>query len=260
MPYKRIRAGGGLGDSLYLQSIVRHLANKGEMLEVCSNWPDVFKPLQGKITIAEFSRQDIQINAHYTMRKNLKTKQFEDCCITAGLEPSKVEMKLDWKTESNSFVKTIEDVDKPNLAVLIYRDPMGRADKFGHELLPNKKVMNNIIGILKEKYNIVQIGSGKSLFDYNGIDLDFANKTTVSEMIDVVSKCDAVFGYCSFLVPLAESLGKRGLYVWAAKGLESQTTFINTITPEKILYKDNSHYVVDSWDEKRIEDNLYGLL
>jgi len=259
MLYKRIRAGGGLGDSLYLQSIVRHLVGKGENLEVCTNWNDVFLPLADKVKLSPFSRENIQIIAHYTQRKNLPTKQFDDSCFQAGIK-DKVELKLDWSPVSNKFTDIVSGCIKPTLAVLTYREPMGRSDGFAEDLLPCPEQMNKIISDLKEKYTIIEIGQGDPKFKYDGIDLNFTNRTSVSEMIDVVASVDAIFGYCSFLVPLAESLNKKSLFCWSHKGLRSKTTYINTITPEKILYKKSSEYIVDSWNSAVIKERVNAFM
>ncbi len=236
---KSIRAGKGLGDSLYLQGVVRHLVEKGQSLSVCSNWPEVFRDLPVKV---EPFRRNADINAHYTLRKGRpETDQFEDCCLQAGIrEP--VEFRLDWKATKS----LIDGLPKPVVCVLIYRLPMDRADGFAADLLPDFRQMQRMIDALKGRATIVQIGSGKPLKHYEGIDLDLANKTSVSELLDVASKADGFLGYCSFLVPLAESLDKPALFLWSSKGVVSRTPYIRQITPKKILHKESSLYVFDA--------------
>lgn len=132
---------------------------------------------------------------------------------------------------------------------------MGRDDGFAFELLPKIEVMNRAIINLSKYYQIVFVGKGKHIEEYNKPNdcLDFMNMTTVSELINIVSKCDAVFSYCSFMIPLAESLGKDGLYCWSTKGLDSQKEYIRLITPEKILYKNNSSFFLDNIKNNEIE-------
>lgn len=177
-------------------------------------------------------------------------------CFNAEIrEP--VELKFEWVQDNkNKFVAQIKNTGKPVLAVLIYRAPMGRQDGFAEELLPKPKLMDKMISVLKEKYTIVQVGSGDALHNYRGVDFNFSNKTSVSEMFDILSFADAVFGYCSFLVPFCESTNKKALFCWAEKGLVSQTAYINRITPRKILQGDNSSYVVDSNQWEAIEKTL----
>jgi len=248
----KIRCGKGLGDALYLQSVVRHLVEQGIELDVCCDWNDVFIPLKDKITISRFTRDNINIVAHYSLRKAYESKQFDDCCIQAGIK-EKVDLRLDWKIQDKRFVKTLNR-NKPIALILIYRNPMDRADGFAKDLLPDFEVMQSIINRLKQKYTLVLCGSGASLEHYQCIDIDLSNKTSVSQLIDVASVSDMLFGYCSFFVPLAESLNKKALFVWSRAGLKSDNIYIKRITPEKILYKPTSSYVIDNWDNKRIDE------
>ncbi len=260
MSFKRIRAGSGLGDSIYLQSIVQHLLKNGEALEVCTNYPDVFLPLKcDLLKISPFSRENVQIIAHYTKRKTLATKQFDDSCHEAGIGLRKVQLHLNWKNEKDIFTKILKESDRPKLAVLNYRYPMDRADGFAKELLPKIEVFNSVLKKLNTKYDIVLVGKGEALQNYENVDFDFSNKTTLNELINIVSSCDAVFSYCSFMVPLAESLNKKSLFCWSGAGLKSQTQYINTITPKKILFKDNP-YIVDTWHNDSIEETVNDFL
>lgn len=234
---KSIRAGKGLGDSLYLQAVARHLVQKGQRLSVCSNWPEVFKRLDVKV---EPFRRNADINAHYTLRKAQSTNQFQDCCIQAGIrEP--VDFRIDWPKGPS----LLDGLRGPVVCVLLYRLPMDRADGFAADLLPDFGQMQRMIDALKGRATVVQIGSGKPLREYSGIDLDLANKTSVSQLLDLSVKADAFLGYCSFLVPLAESFDKPAMFLWSRKGLKSRTPYIRQITPKKILSKGTSLYALD---------------
>lgn len=261
--YKTIRCGRGLGDALYLQSVVRHLVNKGQKLHVMTDWPDVFEPLSDEVMLHPFSRERIDVIAHYTIRKHYTdTTQFKDCCIQAGItEP--VELRLDWTVKNASLVASVKSkaAGKPIMLVEMIRNPMNRSDRFGIELLPDLELMQEVLTKLKEQYFLVQVGRGKELFKFDGIDLDLTNATTVSDLIDLAYASSAMYGYCSFFVPLAESLNKKSLFVWSRRGLNSNEQFIRTITPQKILHKrDISHYIVDNWPEQRIKEVLNDFL
>ena len=95
---------------------------------------------------------------------------------------------------------------------------------------------------------------GKALYEYQGIDLDLRDKTDTEDLINAAYISDAMFGYCSFFVPLAESLNKKALFVWARKGLISNEQFIRTITPQKILHKKSSLHIVDNWEDEQITE------
>lgn len=247
----------GLGDSLYLQSVARHLVKRGEQLEVCSEWPDVFKPLGVKVS--PFSRMNIQILAHYSMRKgHLGTTQFEDCCLQAGIrEP--VELKLDWQPKNFTLIAQLRKSWKQILVVQLPRAPMGRTDGFGRELLPDCRVIQSAIDRLKDRAFVVQVGHGDPLYRFKGIDLDLANQTSVSDLLDVAYAADGFLGYCSFLVPLAESFSKPAVLVWSRKGLVSRQPFISRIRPEKVLHRKSSRWLVDD-EPGKLDEVLDGFL
>lgn len=242
---KSIRCGRGLGDTLYLQSVVRHLVLNGEEdYTVASDYPDVLKPLGKRVEVVPFTRR-ADITAHYVSRKAInETSQFEDCCIKAGIE-GPAELVLDWQVEKPGLIDKVREPGKPVVVVQLPRNPMGRLDGFGASLLPDCRAIQHYIEQMSDTHTIVQIGAGNPLFKFRCIDFDFANKTSISEMLDIASAADRFLGYCSFLVPLAESFGKPGLFVWSARGLRDGRAFIRQITPEKVLHRSTSEYVID---------------
>lgn len=250
-----IRGGSGLGDSLYMQAIARHLAGQGHRVEACSNWPDVFRPLvaTGAVTVSPFRRHPIDRLAHYARRRGvLGTTQFEDCCRTAGI-PGRVELRLDWTVEDTALAAQLRRRDPPAVAVQLPRAPMGRTDGFGRELLPDCAVLQRIIDRLRQAATIVQIGAGEALYRFERLDLDLANRTTVSQLLDVAATVDGFFGYPSFVIPLAESLGKPALIVWSRKGLNSPREVVRQMTPAKLLHGPLSRHLVDDCPGTTIE-------
>jgi hypothetical protein len=260
-----LRAGFGLGDSLYLQSIARHLCESGQRVEVCSAWPDVFRPLTlaGRILLSPFRRERIDRVAHYTSRKQVAgTSQFEDSCIAAGIS-GPVDLRLDWTLVNPAAVAPLRRTALPVVLVQLPRAPMGRTDGFGAELLPDCRVIQRTIDMLEGKAFRVQIGSGAPLYHFTGIDLDLANKTSVCDLIDIASVAGGFLGYCSFIVPLAESLGKPALLVWSRRGLNSQAPrgeFIRSITPEKVLHRATSRAAMDDCSRAELARAAHDLL
>lgn len=239
----------GLGDALYVQAVARHLVNQGETLKVCTAWPDVFKPLGKSVVCAPFTRLGINILAHYSQKKALPdSDQFEDCCKSAGiLEP--VDLKLDWKLENRALADNLRRHGKPIICVQMPRSPMGRTDGFGADLLPDCRRIQQAIDAIGDKATLVQIGTGEPLFRFKRIHIDLTNRTTVSELLDVSSIADGFLGYVSFMVPLAESFSKPGLFVWSRRGLNSGQQYVRLITPKKILHRETSHHVIDDCDD-----------
>lgn len=252
MKAKTIRCGSGLGDSIYLQSVVRHLISKGQKITAASNYPDVFK-FTG-CDVIPFTRNNIDIIAHYSMRRFYKdTTQFKDCCLQAGIT-EKVDLKLEWETVNYALIDELKSNKKPILLVQMARNPMDRRDAFGMDLLPKCEVIQALIDLLKESYLIVLIGAGRHLYQFNHIDIDLTNKTTISDVLDLGLNCDAMLGYCSFMIPLAESFDKPALMVWARKGLKSPEQVIRSITPEKIIYKPSTSYIFDDATIEQLTD------
>lgn len=243
---KAIRCGRGLGDSLYLQSVARHLlAKEPTRLRIKSDYPDVFRPLADRVEVAPFDRR-VDIVAHYAMRKGIDgTTQFEDCCIAAGIsEP--VVLRLDWQVTDRALADRVCAGGKPVLVVQLPRVPMNRTDGFGASLLPDCGAIQRVIDEARQTHTVVQIGAGQPLFRFTGVDINLANETTVAQMIDVVSVADRCLGYVSFLVPLAESFDKPALFVWSERGLRDGHIYVQRITPKKVLHKATSRHVMDS--------------
>lgn len=247
-----IRSGKGLGDSLYLQSIVRHLVERGQPLEVCTPWPDVFLPLKEWVLLAPFRRDRISLVAHYISRKDVAgTDQFVDCCANVGLQEA-VDLRLDWKPVNQALVDGIKAAGRPIVMVQLPRAPMGRTDGYGLDLLPDCNAIQRAIDALSGRAFVVQVGAGEPLYRFDGIDLDLANLTTIRDVLDIAWAADAAIGYCSFLVPLAESLRKPALLIWSRKGLRSSNGFIRSIVPAKIVHRPTLTRVV--MDDCRSEE------
>jgi hypothetical protein len=251
---REIRAGSGLGDSIYLQSVARHMVMQGKQIVVRSNYPDVFRPIG--VPVVQFHKLGNCVAAHYATRMRMQqTDQFQDMCITAGIS-GPVEMRLDWQPFNDEFLSGLK---RPVIAVMLPRLPMDRTDGFGIDLMPNWHVMQTLID--KCDTSILQIGSGKAVHAFSGIDRDLSNKTSIRDVLDIASMVDGFIGTCSFMIPLAESLGKPYFCLWSGKGLVSETQYLRQITPQKIIHrKDLAHYAVDNSPANRIEQAFEAFL
>jgi hypothetical protein len=117
-----------------------------------------------------------------------------------------------------------------------------------------------VINQIRDRAFLVQIGSGKPLFKFEGLHLDISNQTTVCELLDVALEVDSFLGYVSFIVPLAESLNKRALLVWSRRGLRAGHEYVRRITPAKVLEKSTSRFVFDDASERELSDAARELL
>lgn len=249
---KRIRSGRGLGDTLYMQSVVRHLLTKGERLEVCTDYPEVFDGMP--VNFAPFARHNINYLCHYTKRKTEKTNQWEDIYLTAGLKD--VELKIDWKVKNKSLVEEVKNQSEGKKILFVHggREPMARKDRFGRDLLPNGDVFNRTLRLLSDFFS-VHVGDSELLYPVYA-DKSLNRQTSVSDLLDIAYISDAFYGQCSFIIPLAESFSKPLLVVWSNKGLHSGEPYIATITPRKILSKKTSTYIIDNWSDIQIKERI----
>jgi len=249
---KRIRSGRGLGDNLYMVSVVRHLISKGIELEVCTDFPEIFDGMP--VAFAPHSRHNIKYLCHYTRRKTEKTNQWEDICITAGVKD--VELRIDWKIKNQELIDEVKTQAEGKKILLVHggRQPMGRQDNFGIELLPDYIVFNDVLDLFKDYFR-VQIGSSKLLYTLN-CDKNLNHQTSISDLLDIASIADGFYGQPSFIIPLAESFNKPLMVVWSEKGLNCSEPYIGTITPKKILSKNTSMFIVDDWTEEKIVETV----
>lgn len=258
---KSIRGGKGLGDALYVQAVARHLLPKLGKLRIATPWPEVFEPLNGSVECIPFTRAGIDIVAHYSVHRYSQRSQWQDVCHSAGIrEP--VDLRIDW-TPSTGAGRTLRAIagNRKLLLVQMPRAPMDRKDGFGRELLPDCATIQKLINKARARGAcIVQVGAGRCLHQFHGIDVDMANKTSVAELMDIALVADGFIGFVSFAVPLAESMNKRALFVWSRAGLRASNPVVRTITPTKILEKQTSRYVLDDATEQNLEHELDALL
>lgn len=256
-----VRCGMGLGDALYLQAVARHLVLNGIRPEVCNNWPEVFIPLADKIVLSPFRRDNIKMIAHYSTRRRAPgTTQFQDCLVQAGIR-EQVELKIDWVPINQRLIARAVAPGLPVVLVALPRAPMGRKDGFGLELLPNCQVLQSAIDQLRGRATVIQVGAGVPLYHFTGVDIDLANKTSVSDLLDLAWVADGFLGYISFLIPLAESFAKPALLVWARAGLTStKHEVLRHFSPKKILHRPTSKFVVDDCSTSVLKGAVDALL
>lgn len=251
-----VRGGAGLGDAIYVQGVVRHFVEQGQRIEVCTDWPDVFRPLEGKVRLSPFRRRPVDRVAHYAARRAIRsTTQFVDCCISAGIH-ERIPLRLDWMPVNVGLVKRLQSQDKPVVIVQMPRAPFGRTDGFGSEFLPDCSVIQRAIDLVKGRAYLVQVGHGQALYRFTGIDLDLTNKTSVSDVIDIGYAAQGSLGYCSFIIPLAECFSKPVQLVWSRRGLNSQHEVIRQMVPEKMLALPTSRAVVDDCSHEQLEEAM----
>lgn len=249
---KRIRGGSGLGDALYLRPIVQHFIDAGERVQVLCNYADVF--LGTGAIVSPFTRQNIDVLAHYVLGKeDPATTQWQDVCKSAGVS---VPLHIEWKICNPQLLDRLRAKAEGRPIIMVHggREPMGRTDGFGAELLPLPAAFDLALAALQQDCFLVRVGKGRELYGVRS-HLDLCGQTTVADLLDIGSICDGIVAQCSFCVPLAEGFDKPLLALWAALGMDQkQHRAVKSITPQKILSKPTSSFVVDNWPAFKIEE------
>lgn len=242
----KIRAGRGLGDSLYLRAIVEHLVADGASVTVLSDWSAVF--IGSGARVEPFAR-DVPgtVVAHYTSTiARQETTQYVDMLRMARL-PADIPLRFPWNIQNRLLVDslTARAAGRPIILVHAGVKAMQRTDGFSNDMLPRREAIETLLGAMDDCYR-VGIGKAERLYELP-LDEDLHGKTTVSDLLDLGAACDGIVAQCSFCVPLAEVFDKPLLAVWAANGLRSSNDYIRCVRPEKVLSKPSSGYVMDDW-------------
>lgn len=246
----RMRGGSGLGDALYLRPIAEDLVRRGHAVTVCSNYGDVFRG--SACDVEPFRRERVDLIAHYVGGKdNPCTTIWQDICTHARV-PAR--LAFGWQLGDKALVRRVQEKAAGRPLVLVHtgREPMGRRDGFGIELLPRAEAFAAVLGALGDCFT-VRVGRGNELYPA-ATSLDLWNATTVAQLLDLAWVCDGIVSMCGFPIPMAESFDKPALFVWAARGLASANPFIRTVTPAKMLSKPTSRFVIDDWPEDALRD------
>ncbi len=250
----RLRGGRGLGDALYVRPVAEHFVRRSEEVRVCSDYRDVF---EGSGAYVEpFARTGCNVVAHYVSRKQYaETNQWQDVCISAGAPPD-LALSFRWEPQNQRLIRSIRAAadGRPIIMVNGGRPPMARADGFANDMLPRREAFDAVLAALKEQgCFLVECGKGLELYPLTA-DMDLADRTSVSDLLDIAWIAGGLVGQCSFMIPLAEAFDKPLMVVWASKGLESREQFIRLCTPQKILSKPTSSYVMDNWPIEQIAE------
>lgn len=253
-----VRCASGLGDSVYLRPVVDHLAARGEEVVALSDYPEVF--IGARCKVEPYRRDRVDVVAHYvTGKANPATTQWQDVCRAARI-PEDTPLAFAWAVRNHALVERVrrEAAGRPVVLVHGGRVPMARTDGFGMELLPREEAFSAAVAGLAGACR-VGIGGEGSVYPVE-VDVDLRGSTTVSDLLDLFRSCDGVLAQCSFAVPMAEVFDRPLLVVWSVAGLESRVLYIRQVTPQKILQKPDSRYLLDCLPHEAITAGARGFL
>jgi hypothetical protein len=257
---KKIKCASGFGDALYAYPIVKHLIESGkeEKIIVMTDYHQIYDcaPFRDKISFVRHSKDYAAYKISYCGRKyKLGTSQFQDVCLAAGV-PSDLDFSIDWQVQNTELINSIKKLSKkkgvPICLVSGPFKPFGRVDEFGKELTINYKRVDDLIARNKDDYFFIQVCKKQTEYTLSNIDLNLEAKTTVSDVLDIMSIADRSIGQIGHILPLSEVFKVPCLLFFARKGLTCENRFINSIKYEKVThYKDIISYCVD--DESDVE-------
>lgn len=249
---KRIRGGSGLGDSLYLRPLVEHYEKSGLQVQVLSDYAEIF--LGTAAEVQPFGRNGVNVLAHYSWAKaHSGTTQWDDICRSAGFAKS-LELGFKWKVCNPKLIEKVRIAADGRPIALVHggRIPMGRKDGFGIEILPQREAFCDVLQVMRDFF-LIRIGRAEEQVYQLPVNLALT-RTSVADLLDLASICDRVVAQCSFAVPLAEVFDKPLLAIWAEKGFRASSSFVRLITPQKVLSKKTSQFVVDDWPKEKIQE------
>ena len=266
-----LKGASGLGDTIYAYPIVKYYAQKHDTVYYMTDYPELYETLPNVkcakheklnyIRLPNGERQPIDIRFTYCARKYTPgSSQFTDSRISAGIsEP--IELTIPWKTKNNKLIDDINKVcgGKKICIIAAPYEPFGREDEWGAILRIKPDIIQNIVDKYKDKVYFIQIGNKFTLHNIKNVDLDLINKTSVSDLFDLIKRCDVGISQIGNLLPLCECQGKRNFIIFNKKAMESENKFISAITPEKTIhYKKLNISVTDDDIKKAVVrfDNL----
>ncbi len=190
----RLRALKGLGDAIYAYPIVKHFA-KSESVTICTQYPEVFRYLEGVTTTREPHPNDIVLR--YTREPG--SNQYRDVCDIVGVYP---EFKFEWPP---MFL----DVEKP---VCIIKEPSTchMNKRTGDmSLAPNVEEIQNWVDAHKDQYYFVSVGKDEVFKGrLQNIDRHLVDQISVSDLLGLCSGAAAIATQIGHLVPIAQAMGK----------------------------------------------------
>lgn len=237
----KIRGARGLGDAFYIYPVVKYFIDKGEAVEVMTNYPEVYETLNCK-TISRAGNPDI--NLSYATRYGEKsTTIYQDTLIMGGLEKENIPFVADYKWRENSEFPT-------NKKICVIKSPgyaMGRKDRDTACLIPDLKVYQEIINSFKNKCYFVLSGL-KNDFNFNleGIDEDLTHIDVIPRLASLIDRADIVLTQSSHFMAIAQMLNTKCFVVFNHEGLKTNIKFYRHITPAKaISNKEMSGHAID---------------
>jgi hypothetical protein len=261
-----LKGASGLGDTIIAYPIIKWYAQRYNTVYYMSDYPELYETLPNvkcyphqKINyfrLGEGNKHPVDIRFTYTPRKYTEgTSQFVDSCMSAKA-PDDLKFKIDWEVKNHKLITDIANwADGRKICILSAPyEPFGREDQWGALLRINPDLVQKIVDTYKDKVYFVQIGNSFVLHRIKGI-INLIEKTTVSDLMDLVRWADFGLSQIGNLLPMCEALNTKNFIIFSKAGLETDNRFLSSITPDKTVhYKHLNTSVVDDNIDKAVEE------
>lgn len=242
-----IKGASGLGDCVYAVSIAEYYSKEYDNIYVMSDFPVLFEHLPkvkcfkhkklNHIDLPDGRKKDIDKRFTYCGRKyTAGTTQFEDSYLSIHIK-EKLEMNISWKVKNNELVDNIRKCAKDKKICILSApyEPFGRDDEWGSLLRIKPDIMQTIVNNRDDIY-FIQVGNKYALHKISNVDLDLIDKTSVSDLMDLVCICDFGISQIGNLLPICECMNKKNFLIFAITGQNCGNKFIEAVTPEKCVH------------------------
>lgn len=261
-----LKGASGLGDTIIAWPIVKYYAKRFDIVNYMTDYPELYETIPNvrcyphkKLNYmidAAGRKHPVDIRFTYCPRKYTPgSNQFEDSCISAKVSES-IKLEIDWIIQNDNLVEDIlaASLGKKICILAAPYEPFGRDDDFGKLLRIKPDIMQAIVDKYKDKVYFVQVGNNNVLHQIKGI-MNIINKTTVSDLMDLVQVADFTLAQVGNMLPLSEALGTPSFTIFSSDGLKSENRFISSIKPEKVVtYPKINKSVIDGNITEAVED------
>ncbi len=244
----------GLGDAIYLRSIVLHLLARGEQVKVFTVWPDVFDDLPVEIIGANDYVYDDDLHhamacLHCRVPAIMALDRFRLTCLQAQVLGS-VELTMAWRAKIDSVVVKQVKEKAAGKPVLLYQPRKISKDDDQELTRPLRAAFNRYLATRGDCFR-VKIGSPSFVHDDRDLacDLDLFGKTSIKDVFDIASVSDLIFGEASCFLPnLAEALDKPFVCMFSRRATMSiHRKRVWSMRPEFLIHK--KHLATVVYDE-----------
>lgn len=256
----RLKGASGLGDTIYAYPIVKYYAQRYDHVHYMTDYPELYKSIKNVTCYKHRKTNDMgdgTVDIRFTycgMKYTPGTSQFQDSVLSARIN-EKLDLKIEWQIQNGRLTEDIKKrAENKKICILAEPyEPFGRLDCWGALLRIKPEVMQTIVNTFRDKVYFIATGNRFVLHHTKHVQHDLVEKTTVSDLMDLLSICDFGLSQIGNLLPMCEALGKKNFLVFAKAAMVSENKFIKAITPEKTVhYKELNCSITDDMSEEII--------